>query len=407
MNKAYCILHITPYKGLTRIGAHIDRLQVPKNADASRTHLNEERAPKAKASLTADVQTRIEEGYTATRKIRDDARLALGMIMTGSHERMKEIEKDAPLFEDWKQANFHFASQHFDKENIVRFTLHRDERTPHIHCVFVPITADGRLSAKDFIGGKEYGAGKEKLRKYQDTYAQAMKEFGLARGLPVERTQARHLTTAQYYRAMSALKEEVKEQVAPIKPRNVFRLQEVREDVERTLLQTHRRAMEHQTRQERLTRDYHKELEGKLERVKKEVNLVQHLASMGYQVNKGASNDKEISLQKGKETLLVSIHRDEKGHWTYRSAKDPQDKGTIVELMQRRGHGLHAISNLSSKHLDQGVLQDLPKGKEKAQGKDAGQEQGHASLVPPGGDEQAMDQRKKKKKKKVNLTMDP
>ena len=43
----------------------------------------------------------------------------------------------------------------FGKENIVRFTLHMDERTPHIHCVFVPITEDGRLSAKEiFYPGK-------------------------------------------------------------------------------------------------------------------------------------------------------------------------------------------------------------------------------------------------------------
>ena len=366
MNQAYCVLHITPYKGLTRIGAHLDRTQVPKNADAARTHLNEELAPRAKATLTADVQARIEEGYTSKRKIRKDARLALGIIMTGSHERMKEIEKDKKLFEAWKKANYKFACQQFGKDNIVRFTLHRDEKTPHFHCVFVPITPDGRLAAKDFVSGKTYGAGKEKLRKYQDDYAKAMQPFGLERGLPIERTEAKHLTTAQYYRSMSEIKEHAKKQAAPIKASNVLRLQEVRQDVEHSLIQANRKAMDRQAERERLLRDYRKELARKLEKVKKEANLILHLSSMGYKVNKKESNTKEVVFEKREEKLVVKMQRNRRGYFTYRSAKDPQDKGTIVDFMQKRDYKLSAICNLSTRHLNQAVLEELPKKEDKA-----------------------------------------
>ena len=415
MNQAYCVLHITPYKGLNRIGAHLDRTQVPKNAEASRTHLNEELAPRAKATLTADVQARIEEGYTSKRKIRKDARLALGIIMTGSHERMKEIEKDKKLFEAWKKANYKFACQHFGKDNIVRFTLHRDEKTPHFHCVFVPITPDGRLAAKDFVSGQTYGAGKEKLRKYQDDYAKAMQPFGLERGLPIERTAAKHLTTAQYYRSMHAIKEHAKKQAAPIKASNVLRLKEVRKGVEHALINAHRTAMDRQAARERMIRDYRKELARKLEKVKKEANLILHLASMGYKLNKQETTTKAAVFEKGAEKLIVSMQRNRRGYFTYRAAKDPQDRGTIVDFMQKRDYKLSAICNISTKHLDRTVLEALPKkadkvvpakkkalpDKEQALAQAEATQQDPAPLIPhEDAQEEEEAQRKKKKKKR-------
>ena len=111
--------------------------------------------------------------YNIQRKIRSDAVKALGVIMTGSHQRMKEIEQDSTLFKEWKKANYEFACYEFGKDNIVRMTLHLDEKTPHFHCVFVPITKDGGLSAKHYINGKKT------LRDLQDRYAQRMSRFGL------------------------------------------------------------------------------------------------------------------------------------------------------------------------------------------------------------------------------------
>ena len=182
--KAYALLRITPYRLLQSVGAHIDRLRPCKHVDARRTLLNEELTPYAGQSLALAVEQRIAQGYKVGRKIRKDARKALGVVLSASHARMKEIEGDTDCFAQWKAANYRFACDHFGEENLVRFTVHRDERTPHIHCVFVPITPDGRLSAKHFIGGKAYGAGREKLRAYQSAYAKAMQAFGLSRALP-------------------------------------------------------------------------------------------------------------------------------------------------------------------------------------------------------------------------------
>ena len=65
----------------------------------------------------------------------------------------------------------------FGKENIVRFVLHRDEKTPHLHVVTVNLTKDGRLSAKEILGNPKA------MQERQDRYAEQMKSFGLERGL--------------------------------------------------------------------------------------------------------------------------------------------------------------------------------------------------------------------------------
>ena len=202
-------------------GRNIDRKHLASNVDGKRSHFNQELRsilgskidPDKTAlreewvakgrTLEEDVADRISQGYTQDKAIRKDAVKAVGVIMTGSHERMKVIENDPALFEDWKKANYQFACQEFGQKNIVRFTLHRDEKTPHFHCVFVPITPQGGLSAKQFM---ERGSGA--LRGYQDRYAQAMKPFGLNRGIPVELTHREHIPTKQYYRSINNIDRE-------------------------------------------------------------------------------------------------------------------------------------------------------------------------------------------------------
>ena len=43
-----------------------------------------------------------------------------------------------------------------------------DEKTPHLHLCFVPLTADGRLSAKEIVGNRK------NLVKWQDEFWQHM-----------------------------------------------------------------------------------------------------------------------------------------------------------------------------------------------------------------------------------------
>ena len=187
--KQFAVLHAKKgsSSGGGGLGAHIDRKNIPPNADPEKQDLNEHHIRSAH-SLNEDIQARIKD---AGCNVRSNSVKSVTFILTGSHDRMKEIESDPQLYRTWVRENRKFLEDQYGKENIIRFAVHRDERTPHIHCVITPITEDGRLSAREIIGDRK------KLQKLQDDYADAMKKFGLHRGL--KGTKAKHYEVSEYY----------------------------------------------------------------------------------------------------------------------------------------------------------------------------------------------------------------
>ena len=92
--------------------------------------------------------------------------------------------------------NYLYHVDEYSHPNIVRFTLHLDEATPHVHAIVLPRTPDGWLSARDYLFGH-----KEKLRGLQERYAHAMEPFGLERG--IEKKRVHYQTIQQYYRCQT------------------------------------------------------------------------------------------------------------------------------------------------------------------------------------------------------------
>lgn len=56
---------------------------------------------------------------------------------------------------------------------------------------------------------------RDKLKAYQTTYAEAMAKYGLQRG--VEGSEAKHISTQQYYREVFVRKNEMAEQIENLK----------------------------------------------------------------------------------------------------------------------------------------------------------------------------------------------
>jgi|TARA_R110000744_G_C19367766_1_gene562092 hypothetical protein len=180
------------------VGAHIDRKKgmehTYKHADPGKLLLNKNLIPKNEFSgmkLSDAINEKIKDGYKGKRAPRRDAVKYISHVLTGSHEDMKRIFKNQEEKKAWLQKNYNFIRDEFGAENIVRFTLHLDEKTPHVHAITVPLTEDGRLSAKEIYGNKEA------LTARQDRYAEQMKEFGLERGL--KRTGIKHENAKDYY----------------------------------------------------------------------------------------------------------------------------------------------------------------------------------------------------------------
>lgn len=179
----FAVFHASKGKSSgSSLGAHIDRDQAQKqsfrNADPDRSALNVDfQVAGTGKKLNEAIRTRITEGYKGNKDIRKDAVTHLSLIFTGTHEDMKAIEQDKEKMQKWIERNYNFVIREFGKENIMRFTLHRDERTPHIHAVVVPLTADGKLTAREVLGGRMA------MSARQTRYGQAMAEFGLERGV--------------------------------------------------------------------------------------------------------------------------------------------------------------------------------------------------------------------------------
>jgi len=370
----YAILHIAKYKEIIGIGTHIDRKNVPQNVarfksgidpvlsellgphiDPKRTHLNEELSPLKKESLIKDINNRIQSGYKGNKTIRKDAVKALGIILTGSHERMKAIEQDEKLFNEWQQANYQFACQTFGSANIVRFTLHRDEKTPHIHCVVVPICKDGRLSAKSFMDGSQM------MMAYQDRYANGMERFGLSRGIAQHLTGRTHIPINQFRRETLNKENKITLSIKGAIPHpHLLNFKQVHRTVVTQLCQYAHEAEKQKIKAIETEKTYsnliQENIRSDLDRVKQEVNLIQHAASMGYNLNKDKSSRLWAVMDKDGDKILIKNSLNKNGHWMYSSLVDDKDKGTIVDFMLKRGFSYRAIRGLSSMHLDDQVV---------------------------------------------------
>ena len=211
----YISIQINKAKGSADTGAsdHIERKTIPKNADPTRTHLNRELVefPDGVSDRTEAISHRIRTAGIK-RKITPDQVRAIRIVLSGTHEDMMKIQDEGRL-DEWCDDNLQWLHYTFGKGNTVSAVLHMDEHTPHIHATVVPIvTGERRKAKKKQTEGKRSYRKKantvrlcaddvltrEKLVTYHDSYAKAMEKYGLRRG--VRGSEARHTTTAQYYR---------------------------------------------------------------------------------------------------------------------------------------------------------------------------------------------------------------
>ena len=252
----YISIQINKAKGSADTGAsdHIERKTVPKNADPTRTHLNREQVefPDGVADRTEAISHRIRTAGIK-RKITPDQVRAIRIVLSGTHEDLMKVQDEGRL-DEWCADNLQWLYRTFGKENTVSAVLHMDEHTPHIHATVVPIvTGERRKARKKQAEGKRTYRKKanavrlcaddlltrERLVAYHDSYAKAMAKYGLQRG--VRGSEARHTTTAQYYRDLKRQTGELEANVQQLQTeqRQAERqLDEVRKEIKSEKLET-------------------------------------------------------------------------------------------------------------------------------------------------------------------------
>ena len=182
---------------------HCYRDRETPNADAARTSENEHHSAKS----TDEAMGKLRELLPAKR--RKDAVLVVEYMLTASPEWWKQASQaqQADFFTRSKE----WLAEKYRANRIIVATVHRDETSPHLSAFVVPLTQDGRLSAKEFIGDRQ------KMRGDQTSYAQRVADLGLERG--IEGSRARHQTVRSYYAALEQEQRPVKITPESIEPR--------------------------------------------------------------------------------------------------------------------------------------------------------------------------------------------
>lgn len=188
---SYAVIHMQKLKisSIRGIENHNERLKKSKtnpDIDYEKSHLNKDLMEHDDRSYYMRVKARIEQ-LNLHRAVRKDAVVTCGFICTSDQtffENMSQSEKDK-----FFQVSHDFIKNRYGEKNMISSKVHYDETTPHSHAYIVPVTEDGRLSAKSIFTRTE-------LRGLQDDYFKTMREngFDLQRG----EGKAKHLSVQEY-----------------------------------------------------------------------------------------------------------------------------------------------------------------------------------------------------------------
>ena len=185
----YTIMRFAKYKGpeISSIEAHNERTKEKyasnPDIDCSRSkynfHLIE---PPQRYRAEAERQISVAGCRTRTDSVR-----VVEVLFTATPEVFKD--KKLPEIRRYFEETLRFFEQYQSRETIISAVVHMDEKTPHMHLSFVPLTADGRLSAKEIVGNKK------KLTWWQDKFWEHMvvKCPDLERGESASQTGRDHI----------------------------------------------------------------------------------------------------------------------------------------------------------------------------------------------------------------------
>ena len=207
MKAQYAILRFAKYKGpeIGHIEAHNERTKEKyasnPDVDTSRSHLNFHLVtPQRK--YRAEAEKQIAEAVCRTRS--DSVRVVEALV-TASPEFFKGKKKGE--IKAYFQEALDFIREHQDPKTIISAVVHMDEKTPHMHLCFVPLTADKRLSAKEIVGNKK------KLTQWQDRFWEHMvkKYPDLERGESAGETGRDHIPPRVFKEAvhLNRMKEQI------------------------------------------------------------------------------------------------------------------------------------------------------------------------------------------------------
>lgn len=187
----YAVVHMMKIKSgaVGGIQSHNNREHEPKtnpDVDMSRSEDNYDliSCDNYKRSIKEKLSNLVE----SSRAVRKDAVVVCNFIVTSDNETMEALGADHQR--EFFQDSVKWFSDRYGADRVLNATVHMDETTPHLHIGVMPITQDGRLSAKAIFT-------KTEMKAIQTEFARDVGEkYGLERG--VEGSERTHLSEARF-----------------------------------------------------------------------------------------------------------------------------------------------------------------------------------------------------------------
>jgi len=202
---SYAIIRNTKYKrenlkGIFRHNERRNKNYSNENIDKEKSYLNYSlKSPQYSYEKEFD---RIREKYNLKGQIKTVSNIACEYIITSDHDYFENIgeEETKRFFE----TAYKFVCEYKDlgEKYIMSATVHRDEQTPHMHLIFLPVvhTTDRNGNSIDKLACSEFWKAKDSYRRLQDAFYKYMVNngFDLQRGLPKEETNREHYSVEEY-----------------------------------------------------------------------------------------------------------------------------------------------------------------------------------------------------------------
>ena len=202
---SYAIIRNTKYKrenlkGIFRHNERRNKNYSNDNIDKEKSYLNYSiKSPQYSYEKEFD---RIKEKYNLKGQIKKVSNIACEYIITSDHDFFESIgeEETKRFFE----TAYKFVAEYKDlgEQYIISAKVHRDEQTPHMHLIFLPVvhTTDKKGNSIDKLACSEFWKVKDSYRQLQDAFYRYMVEngFDLQRGLPKEETNRQHYSVEEY-----------------------------------------------------------------------------------------------------------------------------------------------------------------------------------------------------------------
>lgn len=187
----YAVVHMMKIKSgaVGGIQSHNNREHEPKtNPDVDITRSEDNYDLISCDNYKRSIKEKLSNLVENSRAVRKDAVVVCNFIVTSDNETMNALGADRQR--EFFQDSVKWFSDRYGADRVLNATVHMDETTPHLHIGVMPITQDGRLSAKAIFT-------KTEMKAIQTEFARDVGEkYGLERG--VEGSDRTHLSEIRY-----------------------------------------------------------------------------------------------------------------------------------------------------------------------------------------------------------------